>query len=317
MPDSNLKTYIVILNYNGSQDTLECLESVYKADDSNLQVIVVDNASQDNSMAQLQAWAEGRPNPPTFIQTGFNCGFAAGNNAGIRYALSQTDCGYIWLLNNDTLISPDCLKVAAAFFNRVPDAALLGPKILDMANAWWQWPMAQSLTLGSILCALSPLRRLFTGTRLYRNYFYRGEEPQQVYAIQGSSMLFRKEALEQIGLLDEATFLFWEEYIVAERLKERNLNTYLVPQMVIRHKYNRSVSKLGAGMFIESFKSERYFFVNYLCLSKAKRGLLLLVRVLAYSFRMFSDGSYRKNFIDFLKVLFDNITTMSTNRILK
>lgn len=166
--------------------------------------------------------------------------------------------------------------------------------------------MAQSLNLCSILCALSPLRRLLEKTALYRGFFYRGEEPKQVYAIQGSSMLFRKAALEQIGLLDEATFLFWEEYIVAERLKARHFNTYLVPAMVIRHKYNKSVAKLGARMFIESFKSERYFFSRYLRLSKARQALPLLVRLLAYAIRMPFDRSYRENAGRFLQVVLNS-----------
>ncbi len=143
------KIYIIILNYNGWKDTIECLESVLKNDYENYQIIVVDNDSPNNSMEYIINWAKGKQeviydensqlkhlsqpfeskpleyvlytkeealnggdkekesklnNPIIFIQSGENGGFAAGNNIGIKYALTKDDFEYVWLLNNDTVV---------------------------------------------------------------------------------------------------------------------------------------------------------------------------------------------------------------------
>ena len=139
--------YIVILNWNGYRDTVECLESVLRQDYPNYHVVICDNASSDGSVENIQRWAAGEYvpdiqgplshlcNPPvnkpvmterlsnsdkyparthsskvTIIETGGNLGFAGGNNVGIRYAMQQNDCDFVWLLNNDTVIETDTLR---------------------------------------------------------------------------------------------------------------------------------------------------------------------------------------------------------------
>lgn len=334
-----LKTYIVVLNYNGWKDTLECLESLSRLEHPDYRVVVVDNNSQDDSLAYISAWAEGklcpwrgpedrfrphlcppvpkpveytrhsagetadaRETPLVLIQSGRNGGFAAGNNVGARYALTRKDCGYVWLLNNDTFVSPDSLGLALAFFSGKPEAALIGPKIYDLNDSYWQWPLKVKPGFFNVLCALSPFRRVISGTSFYRKFFYRGDAPQKVHAVVGCSLMFRREALEKIDLLDENTFLFWEEYIVAERLLKCGLPTYIVPEIAIWHKLSKSSSKLGANQFIESFRSERYFLKKYSGLAVLSQFVLLIVRLAAYLARMAVNSSYRRNFPGFLRV---------------
>src|SRR5271170_2058279 len=141
--------YVILLNWNGWRDTIECLESVFRLDHQRITVILCDNASSDKSMEKIEDWASGRiaascssadlarlvlppipkpiscdyvrtsragtasPSPDVrlvLIQTGANLGFAGGNNVGIRYALSRDDCDYVWLLNNDTVVEPNSLS---------------------------------------------------------------------------------------------------------------------------------------------------------------------------------------------------------------
>lgn len=133
-----MSCYIIILNYNGWKDTVECLDSVFQTTNIDYKVIVCDNKSKDDSMTHIKSWLDGKikltdvnPTPllqqhlnknPSYIywdrekdiqynsplllvETGENRGFAAGNNVGIRIALRQTDCDCLFILNNDTVIT--------------------------------------------------------------------------------------------------------------------------------------------------------------------------------------------------------------------
>ena len=103
--DFNLPlVHIIILNWNGLKDTIECLESVYKLDYSNFKVVVVDNGSSDNSADVIY---KNYPKIKLIINDK-NYGFTGGNNIGMKYAIDE-NTDYLWLLNNDTLIEKDCL----------------------------------------------------------------------------------------------------------------------------------------------------------------------------------------------------------------
>ena len=117
---------IVILNWNGAVDTIECLESLRKLQGVSYRITICDNASTDNSLSIIARWAEQQQmtcrlvkpgDEPkaacadiTLIDNGANLGFAAGNNTGIQYALAQVDVEYVWLLNNDTVVESDTLE---------------------------------------------------------------------------------------------------------------------------------------------------------------------------------------------------------------
>lgn len=122
------KVYIIILNWNHHEDTIECLESVFLNEYCNYQVIVCDNASTDNSMEKIRKWADGYHNigikyylytqsdikkidfrneedvPLILIENEKNLGYAGGNNIGIQYTMGKNDFSYIWILNNDTVV---------------------------------------------------------------------------------------------------------------------------------------------------------------------------------------------------------------------
>lgn len=108
------KVYIIILNWNGLKDTLECLESVFKLDYLNFEVIVVDNGSTDDSVnVILKTYPQVR-----LIENRENLGYTGGNNIGMRYAIER-DADYIWLLNNDTIVEEDTLGEACKYSGKV------------------------------------------------------------------------------------------------------------------------------------------------------------------------------------------------------
>lgn len=237
------------------------------------------------------------------VQTGGNLGYARGNNVGIRFALRR-QADYIFVINNDTIVHPQCITTLANFGENHPDAALMGPKILDPHSlSYTQWAVANSLTFMTILLALSPFRHVVSRTRSFRNFFYLLDSPGDVYAIPGSAMMFTSAALRTVGLFDEATFIYWEEFIMAEKLRQRGLRTFIVPDAVIWHAQHASIGKIGARKFIENLRSERYFFTKYLGLPLWQRGILTGVRLVAYAGKMSADRDYRRNFRGFMRAL--------------
>lgn len=125
---------VIILNWNGCQDTLECLASLRRVDYPNFTTVVVDNGSTDGSLDSIT-----REFPDVvLLPTGTNLGYAGGNNAGIRWALDQgTD--YILLLNNDTVVAADLLWTFRLAVAQVPPGSVLGAKIYfyDQPDTLW------------------------------------------------------------------------------------------------------------------------------------------------------------------------------------
>lgn len=134
------QVFIIILNWNGKTDTLACLNSLQKITYSNQEVVVIDNGSSDDSVAQIKTLY-----PEVIIlETGENLGYAEGNNVGIRYALEH-HAEFILLLNNDTIVAPDVLDQLANAALQNPEAGVFGATLfyMDKPDTVWfagaQW----------------------------------------------------------------------------------------------------------------------------------------------------------------------------------
>lgn len=121
---SMTKVFIIILNWNGLKDTLECLDSVYRLDYPDYEVIVVDNCSSDDSVETIH-----RKFPRVvLIENSMNLGYTGGNNVGIRRAL-ELGADYVWLLNNDTVVEPDTLSKLVDEAESSPETGLVSPVV--------------------------------------------------------------------------------------------------------------------------------------------------------------------------------------------
>ena len=118
------KVVIVVLNYNGYDDTIECIKSIFELDYNNYQIVIVDNDSKDNSVNKIKSFLdiynidyslfqenkiESTSKKVVFIKADTNRGYSAGNNIGIKFA-KLVDYNYIWVLNNDTVVAKDSLS---------------------------------------------------------------------------------------------------------------------------------------------------------------------------------------------------------------
>ncbi len=143
--------FILILNWNGKENTLECLESVQKLDYPNYQVVVIDNGSVDDSVTAIQ---QSFPQVE-IIENGRNLGYAEGNNKGIERAIAEK-AEYIFILNNDAIVDPQILNSFIDASCRYPQAGIFGAKIyyynepnrIWFAGGAWQNNVAQFTHLG-------------------------------------------------------------------------------------------------------------------------------------------------------------------------
>ncbi len=297
------RTYIVILNWNGWADTVECLESVFRNDHPDFRVVVCDNDSADGSLDHIAAWAEGREpapattspgivalttppmtkpityaaydraeaeaggkpdeDPPlTLIQTGANLGFAGGTNVGLRYALARGDADYVWALNNDTVIDPKALVTLIDAMERTPNAGMGGSKLIyyensDTVQAWGGGHHNTWLCVGGYIGGGRPATE--SGDA--------GAVVAQMDYVAGVSMMVSRAFLEDVGLMAEDYFLYYEEIDWAFRMKGR-FNFAYAPDSVIYHKHGASI---GSNMNPHEKSFTADYFINRNRLRFARR----------------------------------------------
>lgn len=192
----NPLVYIVILNWNSFDDTLQCLKSLNALTYKNYQVIVVDNGSANQSSVVL-ADVKGI----TLIQNQTNLGFAGGNNVAIHHALAH-QADYIWLLNSDAVVAPDCLEKMVAVASADASIGLLSPVI---------YHLDQPGVLQHGGTRLNPQRHgVQEAADLATAQQWQTSEPGNVI-LWGTALLVSAPLARQIGGLDEALFAYSED----------------------------------------------------------------------------------------------------------
>jgi len=212
--------FIVILNWNGVEDTLECLASIRNLNYPSCHTVVIDNGSTDGSPARLKA---ARPDI-ALIELPTNLGYTGGSNTGIQYALAR-GADFIWLLNSDTIVSPDSLSVLVTTACSDDAIALISPMIYDFVDT---------------------NRIQFWGIHadMVRQTFYLAPEPGTVMPgtsaipllLWGTALLVRSAAIRLIGQLDDRYFAYHEDLDYSLRAIRAGLRTVVEPQAVIYHK---------------------------------------------------------------------------------
>lgn len=214
---------IIVLNYNGCEDTLACLRSLEHLTYPNFTVIVVDNHSSDGSVEAVRA---AHPNVK-LIETGANLGFTGGNNVGIRYAL-QHGADYVMLLNNDTVAAPDMLDVMIEVMEAAPDIGVTGPMIYYYSAPDIIWSAG-----GAIDWARGTTDMIGLNEEDKAQF---GLSPRPVDFVTGCCLLARRETWERAGLLDEKFFMYYEETEWCVRAGRAGFRIVHVPMAMLWHK---------------------------------------------------------------------------------
>lgn len=297
--------YTVVLNWRGWRDTLECLESLRATTYPRLRVAVIDNASGDESVERIGSWIASRGGGRfELLQTDANLGYARGNNVGLRHAL-QNGADFIMILNNDTIVTPAFLEPLVAFAQEHPEAGILSGKVLDYTDrSIHQCGMRRRMDLFGLIALFSGLKRVLRRTYFVQRYFYTGDRPCAVYAVPGCAWMIRREALESAGLLDEQTFLYFEEFIMAEKIRRTPFKSYYVPASVVYHKGARSTSGLPRPeRILAGIRSEQRYVRDFLRLTRLERTILKIVRWCAWTLRALAYPEFRCRYGEMLQVL--------------
>jgi GT2 family glycosyltransferase len=276
---------IVVLNYRNWADTAACLRSLAAATYPRTFVVVVDNDSGNDSLARIRADVEARgvacaavaesdlgnagafPEPVLLVQAAANRGYAAGNNLGIRAALAR-NCEYVLVLNNDTEVEPGFLEPLVAYAEAHPHLGAVGPKVVDPKGRVEPTCARRRPELLYYFFGDGVLRRWFPRNRWRRRHFYEGEyaydAPRQVDVLSGSCMLVKKAVFAQVGLLDENTFLYLEEFILHEKMRAAGWGQAIVPASVVVHKGGRSAGQAVPERIRQAKReSRRYYLTRY------------------------------------------------------
>ncbi|MFQ5821301.1 MAG: glycosyltransferase family 2 protein [Candidatus Heimdallarchaeota archaeon] len=225
------KVSIIILNWNGLRDTMECLESLKKVYYPNYDVIVVDNGSEGNDVEVLK---QKYGDYVHIIENHRNYGFAEGNNKGIRYALSNLEPEYVLLLNSDTTVDHNFLTELIKVAERDSKVAIVGSKI------YYYNEQNKINSAGAVIDLWKGRSNKIGVDEIDVGQF---DKIREVDYVGGSCFLIRRTAIENIGMLDPEYFAYWEETDYCVRAHRVGYKIIYVPQAIIWHKEAASTGK--------------------------------------------------------------------------
>lgn len=241
---------VVIVNYRTSQLTIDCLQSLQTEvkRHGNTRVVVADNQSGDESIAVLQDaiashhWQDWVTLQP--LDT--NGGFSAGNNAVIAPALkSAHPPDYIWLLNPDTVVRSRALKTLLTFLEQHPEVGIAGSRLENLDGT----PQYSAFRFHSLWSELDQGLRLGLVSKVLSRWILAPPIPEQAMAtdwLAGASMMIRRQVFEQIGLLDDAFFMYYEEVDFCLRARQADWTCWYVPDSRVVHLVGQSSGVTGA-----------------------------------------------------------------------
>ncbi len=259
---------IIILNWNGYQDTIQCLESILSLDYDRCQIIICDNGSTDCSIEKIEQWCKDNQSnlthldrQITLISNGKNIGFARGNNVGIRHALLDRECEYVWILNNDTIVDPKALATLVEKCIRNNKVGICGSKLVyeydrSKIQAWGGGTYNKWSGISQHIGAHQPSNLDIDAESIEQNIDY----------IIGASMLVSRSFLETVGLMNEEYFLYFEELDWITRAGDRYSLGYCNDSIVYH--------KEGASTGLNSSQAKGSSMTDY----HAKRSLLIYTR---------------------------------------
>lgn len=223
------KVGVVLLNWNSAKLTISCIESLISGTMKPDKIIVVDNASTDDSINEIAASFPG----VWCIKNKANLGFSGGNNVGIR-ELVRSQYNYVWVLNNDTRVDPECLKIQYDFMENAPDVAGCCGKILHSDSRKTIWYAGARLNRFKL--RVFPVGMLETDNGQH-------DLMQKTSFITGCSMFVRGSGWRRIGMFDEKFFAYCEDIDWCLRAEKQNFELRYLPKAVIYHEVSASFGK--------------------------------------------------------------------------
>jgi len=295
------KLCIVLVNYKGYKDTIECIESILKSDYQNFQIIVIDNSPDYESVDQFKRWAisdvevvtdypniifplASKPIEYIFltqnqfeettdvyrekliiVKASENRGFAAANNIGARYVMKFDVFNYLWLLNNDTVLFTDSISnmLEPIIFPAYKYVGIIGVKQLYYSNS------NRIQACGAVYNKFWSLSKHIGEYEIDKGQYDHCIDTSD-YVV-GASMLVSVDFLLDVGYMCEDYFLYYEEIDWAQRAKLKGYSIKIHQNAKILHKQGGTIGKFKTRSSLAEFSSiksriliTRKFFPNYI-----------------------------------------------------
>lgn len=237
---------IIIVNWNTKNILRDCLRSVYEqAGDVDYEVIVVDNASTDGSLDMIKSDFE----RVVLLENAQNKGFATANNQGMEIAKGR----YVLLLNSDTVVLDGAIAKTVSFADAHPRAGVTGCRVLNadrtLQPTCFMFPSILNMFLSSTyLYKFFPRSRFFGRERMT---WWDRSDVRQVDVVTGCFMLVRREAIDQVGVMDERFFMYAEETDWCYRFREEGWDVTFTPAGQIIHLGGQSTAKKPVAMIVQ------------------------------------------------------------------
>jgi GT2 family glycosyltransferase len=252
-----VKLSVIIVNYNVRYFLEQALGSVRRAMQGiDGDVWVVDNNSVDDSVAMVR---DRFPEVKLIANTD-NTGFAVANNQAIRASQSE----YVLLLNPDTVVEEDTFTKCIAFMDAHPDAGAIGVRLIDGSGAYLPESKRGFPTPWVAFCKTIGISKLFPKSALFNGYYLGHLDPNETHEIDvlvGAFMCMRRKALDRVGLLDEAFFMYGEDIDLSYRIVQGGFKNYYLSTTSIIH-YKGESTKKGSLNYVRTFYQAMIIFAE-------------------------------------------------------
>jgi GT2 family glycosyltransferase len=241
---------IITVNYNGLDMTLDLLKSIDNQSYKNLEIFVVDNASKEDPAAFFQK------NYPyvKFIRSEKNLGFAGGNNLAVKVAKGD----FLFFINNDAEITEGCLEKLVALFNEKPKLGIVSPLLLYFNESKGS---DKDLIQYAGTTRVHPVtaRNRTLGEKEWDNGQF-NTATETAYA-HGAAMMIKRQVIDNVGVMFEDFFLYYEELDWCERIRKAGYDIYVEPRAKVYHKESASVQKIS-GLKTYYLNRNRIYFMR-------------------------------------------------------
>jgi GT2 family glycosyltransferase len=292
--EDRFKASIIIVNFNGKDDTTRCLSSLFRfLPDNEYQIIIVDNNSKDDSVESLKS------NYPKIeiIERKENEGFGRANNTGAEIAAGK----YLFFLNNDTELISDILTPMTDFLNKNPEVGVVGPRILNSDLSF----QLSSGKFPSILNEYAARKWQIQSANNKHYLKWKNKQEQfntgKVDWVTGAALLIRRSIFEKIGGFDRHYFMYFEDSDLCLKVKRLGYATYWISEYSLLHYKGRSYSQADSLILEEYRKSQLHYYDKNK--SFFEKILLRIYLILKYSLRLLL-GNDRRTSKKILKQIF-------------
>ena len=250
-----MKLSIIIVSWNVKEDLGNLLKSIEENKPrEEFEIIVVDNASTDGSVDTIKKDFH----DVKIIANSRNCGFSAANNQAIRIAKGK----YVFLLNPDTIVYPSSLDTLITFLEDHADVGACGPKFLG-SDGQVHFSVGYVPTFRSLLYGRTFLRSLGIFRRSHKELTARNfdfEKSGDVDQLSGAALMIRRSVMEEIGLMDESFFMYYEDVDLCLRIRKAGWRIVYLPESVITHIGGKSSDQVSARRRIMLYRSLFVYF---------------------------------------------------------